>query len=233
MFKQLDGRIIIGGVIIAVLIIGGIFVYSQWSFNRFADEIGEPPQSQPTVANKNNPTSTGIMTTPHKANTNSDDKNQLVKEVPQNLSIEDKQISEEDSVITTSTTEFDPTQLLSAFGVPEEITTLLDEEAEEGELKQAEEQLKEKFGQSPEVEAIIDRFKQLSGGPVALDDITGLFEDWIQVLPEEDQKTRSQLMNALTQLNQIQESLNQGKEAGSEEPLIIEIAVDGMEDVDK
>jgi len=82
MFKQLDGRIIIGGVIFAVLIIGGIFVYSQWSYNRFADEIGETPQSQPTVANKSNPTSAKIMQKTNKANTNSDDNNQTIKEIP-------------------------------------------------------------------------------------------------------------------------------------------------------
>ena len=227
MFKELDGRIIIGGVIIAVLIIGGIFVYSQWSFNRFADEIGETPQSQPTVANKNNPTSAKIMQKPNKANTNSNDKNQLIKEIPQNLSIEEKQISEENTDTSATTTDFDPTQFLSAFGMPEEITSILDGNSEEGELEQAEEQLKEKFGQSPAVEAIIDQLKNMSGRPVELNEITELFEAWIQVLPEEDQKTRRQLMNAITQLNQL-------KELGSDEtPTIIAIEVGETEDADK
>ena len=227
MFKQLDGRIIIGGVIIAVLIICGIFVYSQWSYNRFADEIGETPQSQPTVANKSNPTSAKIMQKANKANTNSDDKNQLIKEIPQNLSIEEKQISEENSDTSTPTTDFDPTQFLSAFGVPEEITSILDGNSEEGELEQAEEQLKEKFGQSPAVEAIIDQLKNMSGRPVELNEITALFEAWIQVLPEEDQKTRRQLMNAISQLNQI-------KELGSgDAPTVIAIEVGETEDADK
>ena len=227
MFKQLDGRIIIGGVIIAVLIIGGIFVYSQWSYNRFADEIGETPQSQPTVANKSNPTSAKIMQKTNKANTNSDDNNQTIKENPQNLSIEEKQILKENSDTSTPTTEFDPTQFLSAFGVPEEITTLLNEETEEGELEQAEEQLKEKYGQSPAVEAIIDQLKNMSGRPVELNEITALFEAWIQVLPEEEQKTRRQLMNAISQLNQI-------KEVGrGEAPTVIAIEVGETEDADK
>ena len=227
MFKQLDGRILVGGVIIAVLIIGGIFVYSQWSYNRFADEIGETPQSQPTVANKSNPTSTKIMQKANKAKTNSDDKNQPIKEIPQNLSIEEKQISEENSDTSTPTTDFDPTQFLSAFGVPEEITSILDGNSEEGELEQAEEQLKEKFGQSPAVEAIIDQLKNMSGRPVELNEITALFEAWIQVLPEEDQKTRRQLMNAISQLNQI-------KELGSgEAPTTIAIEVGETEDSDK
>ncbi len=227
MFKELDGRIIIGGIIMAVLIIGGIFVYSQWSYNRFADEIGETPQSQPTVANKNNPTSTEIMQKPNKAKTISDDKNQPIKEIPQNLSIEEKQISEENSDTSTPTTDFDPTQLLSAFGMPEEVTTLLDENSEEGEFEQAEEHIKEKFGQSPAVEAIIDQLKNMSGRPVELNELTALFEAWIQVLPEEEQKTRRQLMNAISQLNQLKEL------GGDEVPTIIAIEVGETGNADK
>lgn len=230
MFKQLDGRILVGGVIIAVLIVCGIFVYSQWSYNRFADEIGETPQSQPTVANKSNPTSTKIMqkaNKANKANTNSDDKNQPIKEIPQNLSIEEKQISDENTDTSAPTTAFDSAQLLSAFGMPEEITSILDGNSEEGELEQAEEHIKEKFGQSPAVEAIIDQLKNMSGRPVELNELTDLFEAWVQVLPEEEQKTRRQLMNAISQLNQI-------KELGSDDaPTIIEIEVGETEDADK
>ena len=42
----------------------------------------------------------------------------------------------------------------------------------------------------------------MSGGPVKLDDLTELFEAWIRVLPEEEQGTRRQLMDVLTQLHQ-------------------------------
>ena len=79
---------------------------------------------------------------------------------------------------------------------------LFDEDADAADFEEAETYLVEEYGQSPEVEAIIDRLKQLSGGPVELDVLTGLFEAWIQVLPPEDQENRRQLMNVITQLNQ-------------------------------
>lgn len=224
MFKQFDGRIFVGGVIFAVLIIGGIFVYSQWSYNRLADEIGESHPSQTTIEDKNKLTTTEINKNSEIVNANSTDLNQPlpIKETTQNIPTEEMQVSEENTDTSTPTPDFDPTQLLSAFGMPEEITTLLDENHEEGEFERAEEHIKEKFGQSPAVEAIIDRLKQMSAGPVALDDITALFEDWMQVLPEEEQKTRRQLMNALTQLNQI-------KDLGSEAPpTIISIGLDAL-----
>lgn len=224
MFKELDGRIFVGGVIIAVLIIGGIFVYSQWSYNRFADEIGESSPSQTTIEDRNNLTTTEINKNSEIVNANSTDLNQPlpIKETTKNIPTEEMQVSEENTDTSTPAPDFDPTQLLSAFGMPEEITTLLDENNEEGEFERAEEHIKEKFGQSPAVEAIIDRLKQMSAGPVALDDITALFEDWMQVLPEEEQKTRRQLMNALTQLNQI-------KDLGSEAPpTIISIGLDAL-----
>ena len=227
MFKQLDGRILIGGVIIAVLIIGGIFAYSQWSYNRFVDEIGDSPPSQTAIANESNPTSTEIMQKPDKANTKSADLNQPIIETTQDIPIEEKQISEDNTDTSTPTTAFDSAQLLSAFGMPEEITSILDGNSEEGELEQAEEHIKEKFGQSPAVEAIIDQLKNMSGRPVELNELTDLFEAWVQVLPEEEQKTRRQLMNAISQLNQI-------KELGSDDaPTIIEIEVGETEDADK
>lgn len=43
----------------------------------------------------------------------------------------------------------------------------------------------------------------MSGGPVEIEDITELFEAWIQVLPEEQQENRRHLMNVITKLNQI------------------------------
>lgn len=227
MFKHLDGRIIIGGVIIAVLIIGGIYVYSQWSFNRFADEIGESPPPQMTIVDKNKLATSEIKNKTKIVDTNSTVLNQSSKKRIENIPIEEKQISEENSDTSTSTTEFDTTQLLSAFGVPEEITTLLDEETQDGEHELAEEQLKEKYGNSPAVDAIIEDLKAMSGRPVGLSEITSLFEAWIQVLPEEEQKTRRQLMNSITQLNQI-------KELGSDNvPTIITIEVGETEDTDK
>ena len=48
----------------------------------------------------------------------------------------------------------------------------------------------------------MDKLKQMSGGPVELDDLTALFEAWIQVLPEVQQENRRQLMRVLTMLRQ-------------------------------
>ena len=110
---------------------------------------------------------------------------------------EDKEVSAE----ITEESEFDPTHLLPAFGLPEEVASLLDGETEEEDFAKAQAYLQEKYGQSSEVEAIVDKLKQMSGGPVELDDLTALLEAWIQVLPEEQQENR-QLMRVLTMLRQ-------------------------------
>ncbi|MCG9128577.1 hypothetical protein JT359_13340 [Candidatus Poribacteria bacterium] len=67
----------------------------------------------------------------------------------------------------------------------------------------------------------------MSGRPVELSEITSLFEAWIQVLPEEEQKTRRQLMNTISQLNEIKELDD------NEVPAIISIEVGETEDAEE
>lgn len=225
MFKQFDYKILVGIVIIGVLLITGTHYFSQRSYERFASDIGASPES----------------TTPFKAATESDTTKpvgqskatQSTKSTNINLKGEFKPVVDAESTNTrenkeataekTETPEFDAASLMSAFGIPEEVTSLLDEDAEEVDIEKATAHLTEKFGRSPQVEAIIDKLKQMTRGPVALDDLTALFEAWIQVLPENQQETRRQLMNALTQLNMAK---NLG---GSEVPAIIEIEVSEIE----
>ena len=91
---------------------------------------------------------------------------------------------------------------MSAFGIPEEVTILLDEDVEEKDFEKVEAYLTEKYGQSSEVDPIMEKLKQMSGGPVELDDVTELFEAWIEILPEEQRENRRQLMGVLTLLNE-------------------------------
>lgn len=204
MFKQLDLKVIGGIVIIAVLLLAGIHFYSKWSYNRFASDIGVPPES----------------TTPSKATSESDTtkpveqskSTQSPKSVNKNIKVDSKSVVESESTNTTENMEastekteipgFDASSLMSTFGLPEEVKSLLDEDAEEADFEKAQAYLAEKYGQSSEVDAIMDRLKQMSGGPVELDDLTALFEDWIELLPEEQQENRRQLMGVLTLLNQ-------------------------------
>ena len=196
MFKQLDLKLIGGIVIIAVLLLAGIHFYSKWDYNRFATEIGEAPQSiTPSEPDKITSSEQSKETqSPKSANENVKVKSKSVDELT-NTAKEKPETSE-------PTSEFDPTQLMSTFGLPEEVKLLFDEDVEEADFEKAQAYLAEKYGQSPEVDAIMDRLKQMSGGPVELDDLTALFEDWIEILPEEQQENRRQLMGVLTLLNQ-------------------------------
>ena len=101
---------------------------------------------------------------------------------------------------------------------------LFDEDADETDFEKAQTHLIEEYGPSPEVEAIINKLKQMSGGPVKLDDLTELFEAWIQVLPEADQENRRQLMGVLTHLNQV-------KAQGGDGEVSIEVHVVGPDDL--
>ncbi|RKU26955.1 hypothetical protein C6497_12995 [Candidatus Poribacteria bacterium] len=207
MFKELDGRIFVGGVIFAVLIVGGIYVYTQWSYNRFADEIGAEPQSTSTNESIQE---TGKITSsdqvkatrsPKSDNENLKGKQKYTVETESTHITEDTAASGE----KTEASEFDASSLLSAFGIPEEVTSLLDENVEEADFEKAQAHFSEKYGESPEVEAIMDRLKQMSGGPVSLDALTDLFEAWVEVLPEDQQENRQQLMGILTVLNRVKD----------------------------
>lgn len=203
MFKQLDLKVIGGIIIIAVLFLAGTYFFSQRSYERFASEIGASPES----------------TTPSKATSESDKTKpgeqskatQTPKSVNKNVKVKPTVKSElantakenEASAEKTETPQFDASSLMSTFGLPEEVTSLLDEDAEEADIEKAQAYLAKKYGQSPKVDAIMDRLKQMSGGPVELEDLTALFEDWIEILPEEQQENRRQLMGVLTLLNQV------------------------------
>ena len=204
MFKQLDLKVIGGMVIIAVLLLAGTYFVSQRSYKRFESDIGVSPQSTtPSEAVSKNDTITPSeqpksTLSPKSVDENIKGKPKPITEPESVNAAEEKETSAE----KTETSEFDASSLLSTFGIPEEVKSLLDEDAKEADFEKAQAHLAEKYGQSPEVDAIIDRLRQMSGGPVELDDLTALFEAWIQVLPEEQQKNRRQLMNVLTLLNQ-------------------------------
>ena len=66
----------------------------------------------------------------------------------------------------------------------------------------------------------------MSGRPVQLEEVTALFEAWIQVLPEEQHESRRQLMNVLTQINQV-------KALGGDGPVHISIQVQEPENVEE
>nr|AAZ41369.1 hypothetical protein [uncultured Poribacteria bacterium 64K2] len=220
MFKHINLSVLGGAFVVVVLLCVGIHFYIQWDNKRFVAEIGEPPQfttlSEPAAEIPND-------------GTQADGQNARIEPVefvsenavvPESEPVEDPERMDEevstpqvDALETAS--EFDATPLLSAFGLPEEVTALFDEEAGEADFEGAQAHLIEEYGPSPEIEAIIDKLKQMSGGPVKLDDLTELFEAWIQVLPEEEQGTRRQLMDVLTQLHQAK-ALGADAEVGIE-----------------
>ncbi len=222
MFKQLDLKVIGGMAIVAVVLLAGIHFYSKWSYNRFVAEIGATPQS---TTPSELVTETGKITSSKQSK-----ETQSPKSVNENVKVKpivkpelaNTEKENEASAEKTETPEFDASSLMSILDLPEEIKSLLDEDAEEADFEKAQDYLAEKYGQSPEVDAIMaimDRLKQMSGGPVELDDLTELFEAWIEVLPEEQQENRRQLIGVLTLLNQV-------KAQGDSSPVQIIVGTD-------
>ena len=214
--------------VIVVLLCAGIYFYAEWSNKRFMSELGVSPQptvaSELTVETESKEVSTTLVE-PAKFVSEDPNEDAVVSE-PEFVDV--PELMGEDMPVETAeasepASEFDATPLLSAFGLPEEVTTLFDEGADEADFEEAQTHLIEEYGPSPEVEAIIDKLKQMSGGPVKLDDLTELFEAWIQVLPESDQENRRQLMDVLTQLNQV-------KALGGDGEVSIEVHVVGPND---
>lgn len=212
MSRPIKLKVLGGACVGVVLFCAGIYYYVQWDNKRFMAEIGEPPRSttasEPAAETQNGETESVEQTTLIEPVEFVSDNGVVLESEPveeTELMDEEASVSQPDtSEITSETTpEFDPTPLLSAFGLPEEVTSLFDEEAEEKDIEVAETHLVEAYGQSPEVEEVVDKLRQMSGGPVELGDLTELFETWIRVLPEADQGTRRQLVSVLTQLNQI------------------------------
>ncbi len=203
MFKQLDFKIIGTIAFIAILLIAGTIIYSQWSYKQFASEIGEAPQPMTSTSTETE-THTKQTKTTQPVNKNIETKPKpMVKSPSANLT-EEKEVSAEKAEKPA----FDASNLLPALGLPEEVTSLLDGEPDEADYEKAEEYLQEKYGQSSEVTAIMDRLKGMSGGRVDIEDITALFEDWIQVLPEDQQENKQNLMRILTLLRE-----NKGQDA--------------------
>ena len=225
MLERFNMRMLGVAFVVVVLLCAGIYFYAEWSNKRFMSELGVPPQptvaSEPTVEAETDQISTTLveLTEFISEDPNEDAVGSELEPVDVSELI-DEDVSVEATEASEPESEFDATPLLSAFGLPEEVTTLFDEGADEADFEEAEAYLVEEYGQSPEVEAIIDRLKQLSGGPVELDTLTGLFEAWIQVLPEEDRENRRQLMNVITQLNQA-------KALGADAEVSIEVHVVG------
>lgn len=212
MFKQFDYKILIGIVIIGVLLVAGTHYFSQRSYEKFTSDIGASSESTtPSKAASETDTTKPVgqskaTQSPKKVNVNLKvDPKSVVNSEPTNTT-EDKEATAE----KTETPEFDAASLMSAFGIPEEVKSLLDEDVEEADFEKAQAYLAEQYGQSSEVDAIMDRLKQMSGGPVELDDLTALFEAWIEVLPEEQKENRRQLMSVLTLLNQVKAQGNSG-----------------------
>ena len=205
MFQPFNMRMLRTAFVVVVLLCAGIYFYTEWSNKRFVSELGEPPRStmssEPVAEIESHELSTTLIEPTEFVNENPD--TDVVVSEPESVDVPeltDEDASVDETEASEPASEFDPTPLLSAFGLPEEVTSLFDEEAETADFEEAETHLVEAYGQSPEVEAIIDKLKQMSGRQVKLDDVTELFEAWIQVLPEEDQGNRRQLMDALTQL---------------------------------
>lgn len=228
MLERFTMRMLGVAFVVVVLLCAGIYFYAEWSNKRFMSELGVPPQ--PTVASEltvETETDQISATLAEPAEFVSEDPNKAaVVSEPEFVDIPelmDEDVPVEAAEASEPASEFDATPLLSAFGLPEEVTTLFDEGADEADFEEAQTHLIEEYGPSPEVEAIIDKLKQMSGGPVKLDDLTELFEAWIQVLPESDQENRRQLMDVLTQLNQV-------KALGGDGEVSIEVHVVGPND---
>lgn len=228
MLERFTMRMLGVAFVVVVLLCAGIYFYAEWSNKRFMSELGVPPQptvvSELTVETETDQIST-TLAEPAEFVSEDPNKAAVVSEpefvdVPELM---DEDVPVEAAEASEPASEFDATPLLSAFGLPEEVTTLFDEGADEADFEEAQTHLIEEYGPSPEVEAIIDKLKQMSGGPVKLDDLTELFEAWIQVLPESDQENRRQLMDVLTQLNQV-------KALGGDGEVSIEVHVVGPND---
>lgn len=229
MLERFSMRMLGVAFVVVVLLCAGIYFYAEWSNKRFMSELGVPPQPTPvsselTVETEGEEMSTTLVE-PTEFVSESPNRGAMGSElepvdVPELI---DEDVSVEATGASEPESEFDATPLLSAFGLPEEVTTLFDEDADEADFEEAQTHLIEEYGPSPEVEAIIDKLKQMSGSPVKLDDLTELFEAWIQVLPESDQENRRQLMDVLTQLNQA-------KALGGDGEVSIEVHVVGPND---
>ena len=225
MLKRFNMRMLGIAFVIVVMLCAGIHFYAEWSNKRFMSKLGEPPQptvsSEPAIETETDEMSTTLIEPTEFVgeNPNTD----TVESEPESVDLPEpmgEDVPVEATEASEPVSEFDATPLLSAFGLPEEVTTLFDEGADEADFEEAQTHLIEEYGPSPEVEAIIDKLKQMSGGPVKLDDLTELFEAWIQVLPEADQENRRQLMGVLAQLNQV-------KALGADAEVSIEVHVVG------
>ena len=179
MFKLLDQKIIVAIALIAILLVAGTIIYTQWSYKQFVSELETDTPAE-------------LPKTTQPVNENIDTKPKPVAESrPTNIT-EDK----------AEKPAFDASNLLPLLGLPDEVASLLDGEPDEANYEKAQEYLQEKYGQSPEAEAVMGRLQGMAGGRVDIEDLTALLEDWIQVLPDDQQESKQYLMSVLTLLRE-------------------------------
>lgn len=139
MFKQFDYKILVGILFIGVLIVVGTYVYTQRSYDSFLSEIDESPKfTKSLVSNSEKEVVTSSKQPATPQQTKSINKNKLVGQKPivkteSDISKEEKAVSGE----KTAKSEFDAASLLSAFGIPNEVQSALNEDATEEDLEKA------------------------------------------------------------------------------------------------
>ncbi len=202
--------------ILTVLACVGIFLYSRWDYQRFVDSLGEVPEVPPEIVSQQTQ-SISILTDEPKSS-----QEQILEPTEVDL------VTPESESLTSEmeTDELTLTEFMSFLDEPDELevsslsdSKLLDTEAanvqSENTCTDADhgmdpEALRSRYGDSPDVEVLIEVNKLIDAGIATTDDMIDRAEAWLRLLPENDYRNRQEAMDSLEHLYQTKADIEAG-----------------------
>lgn len=213
-------RVIGIAFIFTVLACVGIFLYSRWDYQRFVESLGEGSQvSHITVSQQNSPI------------TIRKEESELLQEQmlePIDAEVASHVVNPESEPLLpeVETDEIKLAEFMLFLDEYEELenSSLSDSEisdtkagniAEENTCTDVDhrtdaEALRNRYGDSPDVEILIEVNRLMDAGVATTDDMIDRAEAWLRLLPEDDYRNRQEAMNSLEHLYQTKADTEAG-----------------------
>lgn len=204
--------------ILTVLACVGIFLYSRWDYQRFVDSLGEVPEVPPEIVSQQTQPISILMDEPESS------QEQMLE--PTEVEIGIVTPESEPLMSEMETAELTLTEFMSFLDEPDEleVSSLSDNQLSDPEPINVQNEnicaesdhrmdpaaLRNRYGDSPDVEILIEVNRLIDAGVATTDDMIDREEARLRLLSEDDYRNRQEAMYALENLYQIKKDIEAG-----------------------
>ena len=211
-------RVIGVAFILTVLACVGIFLYSRWDYQRFVDSLGEVPEVLPEIVSQQTQPISILKDEPESL------QEQMLEPIEVELDLvtsESEPLTSEMEIDELTLTEFmsfldEPDELEvpslsdSQLSDPEPVNVQNENICAESDHRMDPEALRSRYGDSPDVEVLIEINKLIDAGVATTDDMIDREEARLRLLPEDDYRNRQEAMGALETLYETKKDIEAG-----------------------